>query len=209
MKSSNKIQDWFWENGYYDTNKRSYCVDLKRCDQGIARDIFSEIVEYSPETGEMVLKYRERNWFISDATHKRWNSRFAGKIAGSISHYGYRTFGAFGMTYQVSRVAWLFIHGKWPDHDIDHIDGDRTNNKIENLREATRQENNRNQYKTRGDVPLKGVSKYKHKYRAHIAIDQKQIHLGYFDDIESAHAAYKKAAQEYFGEFWNPGNGSI
>ena len=181
-------------------------MDLKRCDPNLAREIFSEFVDYNAENGKMFWKVRDKKWFHKEGVWKRWNSRYSKNEVGSVNHYGYRVFAVFNRLYHVSRVAWLLSTGAWPEQEIDHIDGNKTNNRLSNLREATRQENGRNKHYAYGEVPLKGVSKYKHKYRAHLGVDKKQVHLGYFDDAESAHAAYRKAAEERYGEFWNPGD---
>jgi hypothetical protein len=91
-----------------------------------------------------------------------------------------------------------------PSHQIDHINGDRTDNRLENLREATNSENQYNS-KTRKDnkLGIKGISCYREgKYRAYTRDNGKKIHIGCFDTLEEAKAAYDKAASTIHGEFF-------
>lgn len=110
--------------------------------------------------------------------------------AGHISRLGYRVIGINYAPYLGRRLAWLLTH------DIDHIDGNRSNNAIANLRPATRKQNCWN----RG-----GRGFYFHKpkqmYGSRICVDGRLKHLGYFDTPEAARAAYLAAAELHFGEF--------
>ena len=89
--------------------------------------------------------------------------------------------------------------GGWPNQTIDHIDGDPTNNKWDNLRDVSQQTNNRNIHKARthsGTATL-GVGKFRNKFRARITVDGKSIHLGLYASKDAAHAAYLQAKQTY------------
>ena len=106
-------------------------------------------------------------------------------------------------SFNVHRICWFLHSGKWPDDQVDHIDGDRSNNKISNLRSATNQQNCFNTKKySNNRSGFKGVSFHKKsgKWRAQIRY-QYVIHLGYFDKVEEASAAYEKKAEELFGDF--------
>lgn len=112
-----------------------------------------------------------------------------------------------GKLFLAHRLAWLYTYGAWPTRDIDHINGDRSDNRICNLREATRSENNQNQRKARKDNKssgVLGVSWYERdkKWKPQISINGKRVYLGYFDTIAEARAAYLKAKALYhpFGE---------
>lgn len=110
--------------------------------------------------------------------------------------------------YQAHRIAWFIKTNTQPD-EVDHIDGNGLNNKWCNLREASRMENNRNYPKPKTNTSgYKGVSWAKHvnKWLAKICANNKQCHLGYFDDPVLAHEAYCKAADELHGAFANHGN---
>lgn len=117
-----------------------------------------------------------------------------------------------GKVYRAHRVIWLLVYDKWPEF-IDHIDRDRMNNKISNLRAATRAENNHNQGMREDNYSgYTGVTFHKRdkKHQAHIVSDNKKIHLGYFNTAEEAFRAYMLAkielhptspiAQEYLKE---------
>lgn len=111
----------------------------------------------------------------------------AGEIAlGTVSH-GYYRGRIRGKGYQAHRVVWYLTHGYVPG-ELDHIDGNRLNNVIENLREVTRAENEHNKLK-RGYT----YNKDKGKYMARIYIEGKPKHLGYFVTPEDAHKAYLDA----------------
>lgn len=107
-----------------------------------------------------------------------------------------------GSSYLAHRLAWLYEFGKWPDGVIDHIDHNTSNNKIDNLRDVSRSENLHNQIKKqRGNVIVTSIgvhfnNKYK-KFVARIKVSGKQIHLGNFDDEESASIAYLNAKKKY------------
>lgn len=123
----------------------------------------------------------------------------AGGIAGWVENNGYRRVCIDGRRYLAHRVAWLYVHGKWPEHEIDHINGVRDDNRIANLRSATHAENAQNRGKRPDNSSgLQGVSwhVWHKKWAANIRVHQKLRHLGYFDTPEAAHAAYLAAKAE-------------
>ncbi|WP_395444039.1 HNH endonuclease signature motif containing protein [Caulobacter sp. UC70_42] len=101
------------------------------------------------------------------------------------------------------RLAWLLTHGEWPEHEIDHINGDRSDNRLVNLRPATRQQNmiNRRMHKS-NKLGVKGVTQVKDRYRAQLWFNGEFVLNRTFATIEEASAAYQAKAQEVFGE-WN------
>lgn len=105
--------------------------------------------------------------------------------------------------YQASRLAWLYMTGKWPVQMIDHIDGDRANNRFANLREADAHQNGANRKKPRnyGASGFKGVSRKPGHWQASIRVHGRLLFLGKFESAEKAHAAYIAAANQHFGEF--------
>lgn len=152
---------------------------------------------YEPDTG---LLY----WRARPDRSPQWNGRHAGKIAGAPSKSQGRI--VVNFLYRpvlVHRVIWKMVHGEDAPADIDHIDGDPTNNRIGNLRLATKHQNLRNSRLHFGKLTPKGVSfdKRSGKFRASIYLEGRCKHLGHFPDPETAHAAYCAAAREHFGEF--------
>lgn len=131
--------------------------------------------------------------------------RNTGKEAGSLrKQTGYITINIDKRWFQAHRLAWLYVHGKWPAKHIDHINGERADNRSCNLREATVSQNIANSKLSKANtVGLKGVSfdKEKKLFRSYIVKDGRQRHLGYFSQPQAAHEAYVKAANDNFGEF--------
>lgn len=126
-----------------------------------------------------------------------------GSIAGSINSEGYLRICIDKKQYKVHRLVYLYHHGYLPNV-IDHIDRNRLNNKIENLREATTAQNNANS-KIRKDNTsgLKGITWHKasNKWCAQLMVNCKQNHIGLFFNIEDAQAAYLQARRKHLGEF--------
>lgn len=116
---------------------------------------------------------------------------------GSLLNNGYLNFGFNYKSFLVHRAVWEMFNGKIPDGmEIDHIDMDKTNNKIENLRLATRQENSRNN-------SAKGFSwdSVNNSFISRIYLNGKIKHIGRYDTIIDARAAYLQARRKHFGEF--------
>jgi hypothetical protein len=104
-----------------------------------------EFFSYNPDTGE--LRYRagrKRKWFKSDRLWLSWNAQFGGKIASYRHGAGYQCVTVNQRHYLAHRVIWAMTTGKWPKEEIDHINGDRADNRWSNLRAASRTDNARN-----------------------------------------------------------------
>jgi HNH endonuclease len=92
-------------------------------------------------------------WRRWDAAPKNWNAKYAGREAGTVDMrvacgrvYPQIRIGLDGKLYVASRIAWLMYYGEWPSQLIDHIDGDRMNNRIRNLRDVSHTVNMNNRY---------------------------------------------------------------
>jgi hypothetical protein len=144
-----------------------------------------ELLDYDPETGRFT-------WRIAPRGHK------AGSQAGCIDSYGYVVIRIAGAGHKAHRLAWLIAYGEWPDDQIDHINGERSDNRIANLRSLTNQGNQQNRRTAhRGNSSgLLGVSPKRGKWRAQIKVDGEKRHIGMFDTPEAAHAAYLEAKRK-------------
>jgi hypothetical protein len=153
-----------------------------------------ELFTYEPTSGE--LRRRVDRWAGS---HRRILAARAGDRAGWANSAGYLQVNVAGRLYLVHRIAFLIIEGRWPNDQIDHLDGDRTNNAWANLREVDRQTNseNRRRAQRNNQSGLLGVYPHRKRWRAQICVNGKQCYLGDFDTAEGAHAAYLAAKREY------------
>lgn len=110
-------------------------------------DMLRQLIDYNPDTG--LLTWKPRTVEMFENNDKRicatWNTRYAGKEAiGHIDANGYKCGHIFKSSMKAHRAAWAIYYGAYPKHQIDHIDGDRTNNAINNLRDVTQFQNQRN-----------------------------------------------------------------
>jgi hypothetical protein len=153
-----------------------------------------ELLNYDSDTG--VFTWRSR-----PSLRCRIN---VGEIAGCIGTFGYWRIQIDGERYLAHRLAWFWANGEMPGEEIDHIDGNPLNNRISNLRLATRSQNLANTPLSRKNTSgYRGVhfSRAACGWQARIKINQKIRHLGTFPTKEMAAAAYSLAAREAFGEF--------
>lgn len=170
----------------------------------ITSDTVREIFSYSPDTGELRWNKRPRSHFSTEGSWKSFNTRFSGRVAGSEHNFNCEKFYRFltfrDRGYLIHRIIWLHSTGDWPAEEIDHIDGNGLNNRIDNLRDVSHRENARNVKKgsrnTSGAVGV-GWMQSKGKYRATIGINRKNISLGHYTDFNDAVDARKKAEIKY------------
>ena len=161
-------------------------------------EILHELLNYDPETGMFTWKTF------------RSNLAKAGDIADNLMPDGYVSLCINNRQYRAHRIAYKMVHGHDPKGVMDHIDGNRANNKISNLRVASLSQNQWNSSRPQNNTSkLKGVTwkKDSKKWAAQIQVDGKKIWLGVYEDKNDAHQAYMKAAVEHFGEFANSGEG--
>ena len=128
-----------------------------------------------------------------------------GDVAGSITENGYVVIFVSYKRYRAHRLAWLYMTGSFPKNQIDHIDGNKSNNSFSNLREATNQRNLRNRdINANNKSGFRGVSWSKHaeKWIAHAMSKGKRKNLGYFDTAEAASKAFEKFAKRNHGKFY-------
>ena len=120
------------------------------------------------------------------------NCVFVGTVAGSNGGKGYLQIQINGKCYKAHRLAWLYVYGEMPSSQIDHVNGIRNDNRINNLRLATSFQNIQNQKKAQkhNKTGFLGVTKKNGKYVARIGINNQRKWLGYYDTPELAHAVY-------------------
>lgn len=142
-------------------------------------------ISYDPDTGEFT-------WLES-----RGGVRAGSRAGNVMPDKGYLRIRLDGVLVLAHRLAWRLYWGAWPVEFIDHINCERDDNRICNLREATRSQNCRNRRVAPGRIVPKGVTAHRKRYRARIG----HVDIGSFDTAEEAHAAYAEAARLAYGEF--------
>ena len=147
-----------------------------------------EFLHYDPETGIFT-------WKVSRT--KRAGRTQIGDIAGDIDKLGYGRVGIESKRYKTHRLAWFYMTGEWPIYDIDHINGNTTDNSFNNLRDICKSANMQNQRKARKDnsTGYLGVeyNKTNKKFIASISIKGRKTHLGCFATAELAYESYLNA----------------
>ena len=169
-----------------DANKhmKTFCVHRMR-----------ELLDYDPETGLAFWRPNAR---------RVGGSHLNGMPAGHLSRRGYKILHMDGVLLQFHRAAWAYVHGEWPQLQIDHINGDKSDNRIANLRLATFSQNNRNSKPKKDNRSgIKGLHYRADRgvWRAVIQENGKLTHLGHFSKVEDAKAAYETAAERIAGDF--------
>ena len=144
-----------------------------------------EFLHYDPETGVFI-------WMKRPGQH---NNICIGTVAGNISCSGYIRIGIRGRVWQAHRLAWLYINGSWPKGVIDHINGNKADNRAANLRDVTHQSNLENLRSARRDnrIGLLGVSPHGSGFRAQIMLNGANHHIGTYPTPDLAHNAYIEA----------------
>ena len=146
-----------------------------------------DVVEYDSMTGIFVRREHIRR-------------APAGSIVGTKRSNGYLAMKIDGESYYLHRLAFLYVTGSMPSDNVDHINGDKSDNRFSNLRPATVSQNSMNRPKqTNNTSGYKGVlwDKSKEKWKAQI----KSRFIGYYNTAEAAHQAYIKVAEREFGEY--------
>lgn len=184
----------------------SRAIDAQRCnrlchddcsntkEQFMDHEELKRNISYDPETGG----------FKRLVASGRHGCHKAGESIGWLRTDGYIGLKILGSQLLAHRVAWFYTHGVWPEYDIDHIDGNRSNNRLSNLRAATRAQNRQNMRsaKSNSESGVLGVHKRTgcNTWVAQIQKDGITISLGSYKTIEEAAAAYK-AAKKVLHEF--------
>lgn len=155
-------------------------------------DRLRDLVSYDPNTGQFTRR-------VSAGTLN------VGDVVGWSGKHGHIYAGIGGHRIALHRAAWLYVFGKWPDRDIDHIDGDPSNNRIANLRDVSKDINLQNQRRAKrtNKTGLIGafVDSQRGNFQSSIQVSGKSISLGRFQTADQAHQAYVAAKRNL-----HPGN---
>lgn len=146
-----------------------------------------ELFAYNPETG--VITWAVRRFGVK-----------CGSEAGT-KHKGYKRVKVDARLILAHRLAWAIHHGYWPAEEIDHINRDKSDNRISNLREASRSDNMVNRAYPKGASGVTGVAKHKLGWQASIRINGKSVYLGIFKTIEEAASVRAEHAKREYGQF--------
>jgi hypothetical protein len=148
---------------------------------------------YDPTTGVFTRK-------------KKWGSKSVGSVVGGLSRAGYVQINFNGRTHTAQRLAWLYVHGRWPAGVIDHINRNRADNRVKNLRDVSSSKNAHNSdARQNSQSNVKGVSlrslrngrRPKKAWRADIMVNGTRKFLGNFYTVEDAAAARANAEREF------------
>ena len=158
---------------------------------GISKQDVEKLLSYDPASGSFFHRVGHRDVKPGD-------------IAGCLGRQGYIHLKIKGKRYFAHRVAWLLTYGHWPVGDTDHINQNKSDNRIENLREATRSQNKMNHPARRDSLThCRGITpRPQHgNYQVRIQVNGKRLHIGVFKQLADAARAYDEAAKRYHGDF--------
>lgn len=151
-------------------------------------------LQYSPELGGSCLSWKKSKF-----------PKKVGAMAGAFSQFDkYWRIVICGKTLLAHRIIWFLHRNRFPEADLDHIDNNKLNNKIENLREATRSQNNMNTPPTKRNTSgVKNVSFHKRqkKWQVRVQVNRKMINFGYCEDLELAELVAVEAREKYHGNY--------
>lgn len=170
-----------------------------------SQEELNELLRYDAETGRLFWKERSASLFQTKRAANIWNAQYPGKEAfTAYNAYGYREGRIFNGLHRAHRIIWAMHFGNASD-DIDHINGDRSDNRLSNLRAVTRSENRRNcAVRSDNSTGVTGVKKRKYGWQAYIGTHT----IGNFKTFEDAVVA-RKAAEAEFGFHPNHGRPAV
>lgn len=165
---------------------------MRRREAQLSHADLLEILHYDQETGIFIRK-------VSTSTKIK-----VGQRADIPCGKGRRIIILKSKKFYAHRLAWFYIHGKWPEDQIDHKDLDPSNNRLDNLRESTQGQNMAN-LPRQNQTGMRGIYLQTQcptpRWIARIRVEGKGVYIGCYDSPEKAHVAYCEAARKYYGEF--------
>ena len=181
---------------------------VAKCGTKITPELLRGLLRYDHKTGKLYWKTRDRSLFNDNASHMSWNARCSGKPAfRAKKHTGYLSGAVLDRRIHAHRVAWAIYHNEWPRGQIDHINGNRSDNRLVNLRDVSQSVNGKNQRMSKANKSgFTGVfwCRRDQKWVAQITANKKYYYLGAFTKIEDAVSA-RIAAQIKHGFHKNHG----
>jgi len=174
----------------------------------VTPDILRQRLRYDPKTGALYWRERLPDSFQSGARSPEhecriWNAKYAGREAfTATTKSGHKRGRINGVGLLAHRAIWAIWYGEWPAGLVDHRNLDPADNRLENLRLATKRQNGCNR-RAQGTSPYLGVGWHKAagKWKSAISVNNKTIHLGLFEDEVAAALAYDRAADNFHGDF--------
>jgi hypothetical protein len=169
-------------------------------------DLLRAVLRYDPETGVLYWRERPASMFKAGPKHSarhiaaKWNGQFAGQKAFGAEHTaGYRRGRLLGFDVYAHRAIWALVTGEWPAGDIDHINGDRADNRWSNLRSVDRLTNSRNAtISRRNSTGVVGVHRHPTaRWTASIGVLGRSVYLGAFKSFDAAVSARRAAERKY------------
>lgn len=163
-------------------------------------DLLRQLLFCDFETGQLTWLERPQSFFSDLRQFRSWNTKWGGKAAFiTVGRDGYLRGRVLCKNLLTHRVVWAMYSGQWPAASIDHINGNRTDNRICNLREISMKANSRNaSLRKDNKVGRVGVYIHRDKFRASIKVDAGSLHLGIFSTLEEAIQA-REAAEQLYG----------
>lgn len=169
-------------------------MNRNKAENALTIEYVKTLLDYDPATGNFY-------WKLDRRARTGALIRAAGETAGHLepkSRYWFIHFSAMGLV-RSHRLAWFWVTGQWPTGNIDHINGDPSDNRFANLRDVPSRTNTENQLKVRSDnqLGIQGVSKKKNRYISRLRVNGQLMQLGSFMTAEEARAAYVAAKRRY------------
>jgi hypothetical protein len=166
----------------------------------LTQEYLKECLDYNPEAGIFIRKARPITHFKSRRAMNAWNARFAGKLSNRLCQWGYLNIKIDKNVYKAHRLAWLYVYGELPVGQIDHINHDKLDNRITNLRQVTQSQNQRNMIRRKDNKSgLPGIhySRSINKWIVQVSANQGRECLGAYEDKFEAICVRKTAEIKY------------
>jgi HNH endonuclease len=165
----------------------------------LTQNFLRECLDYEPETGTLRWRVRPRGHFQTLRAHISWNTKHSTKVAGGFDNRGYRRISIDGRFRKSRRIIWIWMTGRTPV-EVDHKNGNRGDNRWQNLRDTNRLGNQRNRkVNSNSTTTVAGVyiDKRTGRFQAQISVRGKQKRLGSFETLDAAVQARRAAEHEY------------